>query len=178
MTKKVVRIGTIKDYNNREQSIFCEIEFASGKLSITGVVGPRSNGNAAGGCGQIIMEFKEYDHRGYSSILDITPAPLWTHAMIKKFFDIWDKWHLNDMQAGCKHQRDLGWNTELIDPDKPPYQDNMKMWLSVEKGGYLSAPCPVCGYKYGTAWLKEDVPHNVINWLFALPDTDKTPAWV
>lgn len=44
--------------------------------------------------------------------------------------------------------------------------------------GVLTKPCPVCGYKYGTAWLKENVPDAVINFLLALPDTDKTPAWI
>lgn len=44
--------------------------------------------------------------------------------------------------------------------------------------GLLTKPCPVCGYKYGSAWLKEDVPEEVINFLKALPDTKITPAWV
>ena len=30
----------------------------------------------------------------------------------------------------------------------------------------------------GTAWLREDVPAVVLDWLRALPDTDQTPAWV
>ncbi len=44
--------------------------------------------------------------------------------------------------------------------------------------GELTKPCPTCGYKYGTAWKKSEVPPDVIKWLFSLPDTDKTPAWV
>ena len=43
--------------------------------------------------------------------------------------------------------------------------------------GILCKPCPVCGYKYGTSWKKEDVPQEVIDWLFSLPDTEVTPAW-
>ena len=35
--------------------------------------------------------------------------------------------------------------------------------------GLLMKPCPVCGYKYGSAWLKEEVPEKVIDWLFSLP---------
>lgn len=44
--------------------------------------------------------------------------------------------------------------------------------------GLLCKPCPVCGYKYGTSWIKEDVPQEVIDWLFALPETTVKPAWV
>jgi hypothetical protein len=38
-------------------------------------------------------------------------------------------------------------------------------------------PCPICGYKYGSAWLKEEVPAEVIDWLFALPDSDERCVW-
>ncbi len=40
-------------------------------------------------------------------------------------------------------------------------------------------PDPSCGgYRYGSAWLKEAVPEDVLTWLNGLPDTDKAPAWV
>lgn len=44
--------------------------------------------------------------------------------------------------------------------------------------GLLCRPCPVCGYKYGTSWIKEDVPQDVLDWLFALPDSTVEPAWI
>lgn len=44
--------------------------------------------------------------------------------------------------------------------------------------GLLSKPCPVCGYKYGSAWNREAVPEDVLQFLAGLPDTDITPAWV
>jgi hypothetical protein len=28
----------------------------------------------------------------------------------------------------------------------------------------MSAPCPECGYRYGTAWLKRELPPEVITW--------------
>ena len=53
-------------------------------------------------------------------------------------------------------------------------------WLTQEEHpeGVLSKPCPVCGYKYGSAWRFEEVPAEVIDWLKSLPDTKITPAWV
>lgn len=43
--------------------------------------------------------------------------------------------------------------------------------------GILCKPCPVCGYEYGHGWQKVEVPQDVIDWLFSLPDTTVRPAW-
>lgn len=72
-------------------------------------------------------------------------------------------------------------------PDKPLYagdhgftETKTRGWVRYDESdkGILCKPCPVCGYKYGTSWLKEDVPQEIIDWLFALPTTKTTPAWV
>lgn len=47
-----------------------------------------------------------------------------------------------------------------------------------DERGLLCKPCPVCGYKYGTAWQLEEVPQEVIDWLFNLPESPVKPAWV
>ena len=44
--------------------------------------------------------------------------------------------------------------------------------------GLLGKACPVCGYKYGTEWKKEEVPQDIIEWLFNLPTTKVKPAWI
>jgi len=231
---KVVRIGVIEN-----ASIFCKISYKNGKLSISGVEGPMRNGNARGSCGQIIMGFKEFDDRGYKSLNDIEPAEGWTPELIKQFFDVWDVWHLNDMQAGCEHQR-ANWDTsekvevvtyhftreahqirrEAEKQAKVAASADVKARLSPEERALLKAPmsakqapdadsllygcyevdkretkavnwvhpdehprgilckpCEVCGYKYGSAWRKADVPKSVIDALDSLPDTDTTPAW-
>lgn len=164
---KVVRIGTIMLWHHRAElptDIFCKIEFrADNRLSITGVIGPRKNGDAWGGCGQIDMEF---DHRNpsdndprYSDPIlpsDITFSPGWDADLWCGFLNIWKRWHLNDMKAACEHQEIMGIT----------YHKNPKH------------VCPVCGYKIGSAWKRRNVPQAVIEFLVALPDTDKTPAWV
>jgi len=77
--------------------------------------------------------------------------------------------------------------TKYYEPKKSIYQGDTGAteqkalgWLYPEKhpDGILCKPCPVCGYKYGSAWKKEDVPKDVIDWLFSLPDTEVIPAWV
>jgi len=60
-------------------------------------------------------------------------------AQCAQMLDVWDRWHLNHMRAGCEHQRAAKWGRER-----------------------LSEPCPVCGYRWGHAWLKEELPPEVV----------------
>lgn len=185
--KKIVNPGKIK-IGERYARMFCEIEYTEGTLSISGVIGPNQWGHARGGCGQIIMEFKEYDDRGYSTLRDIQLEAGWDYKKIKKFFDAWDKWHLNDMQSACEHQQELGWTYEshrgmfvdkprktiiISEYDDGTLNDAMQVWNEFK--GHL---CPVCGYSIGSAWLKKEIPEDVIDFLFSLPNTKVIPAWV
>lgn len=173
--EKTVRLGAGECGN-----VYCKITWADGRLSISGVEGPMRNGNCKGSCGQIKgTKIKEY-------------APEWSAELVQRFYDTWEHWHLNDMRAGCEHQRAGEWSGRPIDPNKPlnaygkffegQKQDswNMLAWVRADEypDGLLSKPCPVCGYKYGTAWLKEEVPQDVIDFLFSLPENDGKPAWI
>ena len=156
---KVVRIGTIPQGGVRA-SVYCRIKFADGRLSITGVIGPRSSGNALGGCGQIDMEFAhrnpaDNDPRYGEPVKtsDFSFAPGWNAPKWYDLLEVWKQYHLNDMQAGCEHQRAIG----------------------IKECGTV---CPECGYSYGSAWLTVEVPANVLEFLETLPDTDQKPAWV
>jgi len=83
-------------------------------------------------------------------------APGWNAETLMRFHDIWERWHLNDMRAECEHQRKRG-----------------ETWTS-----HPSAVCPDCGYTLGSAWLREELPSYVIDFLTGLPNTDQQPAWV
>ena len=90
--------------------------------------------------------------------------------------EIWERWHLNGMRAGCEHQRAEKWHERPIDPSKPtntygqwcgergPTTWNMLTWVTKKDHpqGLMCEPCPVCGYKYGTAWLHEPLPPEII----------------
>jgi hypothetical protein len=94
----------------------------------------------------------------------------------RRMVEIWRRWHLNDMKADCEHQREESWDKRPIDPAKPlntygkhfPGQShdtwNMLAWVRRDEhpDGLLSHPCPVCGYKYGTAWNREEIPDEVL----------------
>ena len=242
--KKVINPCKSKAYNRGGEFLanaYVEIEYANGRLSLHGVVGPKSNGDAYGSCGQCVDDIRQG-----------IPTEDWTQEMLEKLCNIWDEWHLNDSRPYCQHQKELGWRKQarekitlrhyrLTDeayrskqnaekeainflkegktfvptkeqtffanlpyaldvyeelsgelaqhymPKKSLYagddgftKTETRGWVRYDKTdkGILCKPCPVCGYKYGTSWIKEDVPQEIIDWLFALPTTKTKPAWV
>lgn len=107
---KVVMIGTIP-VGKGWATVYCRIDVVDkGKgpaLSISGVEGPLKNGECVGGCGQIVLSLSE-------GVESITPAEGWSHSLIREFFYVWDQWHLNDMRAGCEHQRKGLWGKCML----------------------------------------------------------------
>lgn len=116
-------------------------------------------------------------------------------ADVARIATLWERWHLNDMRAGCVHQRAFGWNRLRIDPSKPtdtygvhfPGQQspswNMLTWVRRDEHprGLLAFPCPVCGYRYGSQWLREDVPPAILAEIFGAPlppHTGEPPAYL
>lgn len=108
----------------------------------------------------------------YGQCLDAMQEWLGGDPLFESMLSVWRRWHLNHMRAGCEHQRAEKWEDQPVYADKPTsayvkHEDdtsswNMRIWVPVERGGLLSAPCPTCGYKYGTKWLKEELPADVL----------------
>jgi hypothetical protein len=50
----------------------------------------------------------------------------------------------------------------------------MLVWVrrSEHPEGLLGEPCSTCGYKYGTAWLREAVPEDVLRFLRELAPSE------
>ena len=184
---KVVRLGTLK-LKTRQVSVYCEIQYTDdGRLSISGVEGPRPNGDCYGACGQIDMHLR--GHEGC-----IAPAPGWDLERLQKFFGVWSRWHLNDMRAGSPAQEEFlrhhadAWAAyrasalkEACGIENAPcvYPESYYSWackVLAEAG--LNPDPRHDGYRYGSAWLKEEVPEDVLSWLQALPDTNAVPAWI
>lgn len=85
------------------------------------------------GYGQVIDECE----KAYSNSED---------KLAKAICDMWRKYHLNDMHAGTKRQEDLLKYCKSHD-----YKEQCDF---LEKHSMLFDN----GYKYGTAWLKEEIP--------------------
>ena len=148
-----------KEYN---RPVFVTIQYKDGRLSITGVEGPDSNGNAHGGAGQIELN---PDNNSYG----------WSYEDVKKLKDIWDRWHLNNMRAGSPNQEQwLNNNKDQF----PGYPVSHYEWASqkLSEAG-INPDNSHNGYLYGSAWLKEEVPQDVLDWLQSLPETTRTHPW-
>lgn len=162
---KVIRIGKVKP-NRKKIDVFCKIKFDGKRLSISGVVGPLQSGNvsAGGGCGQIVGSVAAGDFVEF--------ADGWNKATVSKFFELWDRWHLNDLQAGSPAQQEAIRNSGLS------YQEAVEKLEALGLNpdpNYLHNNKP---YRYGSAWLMEEVPQEVIDFLDKLPTADTQPAWV
>lgn len=152
------------------------------RLSMHGVIGPMKNGDALGSCGQISDTILDAERRH-----EIKHAEGWDRSKVFELLAIWDAWHLNDMRAGCEHQRAERWDNERIDPAEVPNSHAnrdergiLAMWVTQEEHpkGLLSKPCGTCGYEYGSAWLHEELPRDIINRLERFPVSTSIPAWI
>lgn len=181
--KKIIRVGKkrVTMYNRKNEStyrdidVFCKIEY-HGRLSISGVEGPKKNGNCEGSCGQIYDTLKE----------DLTLNPQLEHIKIlDRFIEIWKEWHLNDMTAGSPAQE------EWIKKNKKEIEEDLKNNYNLDHYTYVSERLQGVGlnpdknfmykdnpYCYGHAWLFREVPTEVLSFLQSLPDSDKKPAWI
>ena len=181
---KIFRIGKIYCGRVNHSPVFVHVRYNGKGLSFTGVEGPMRNGHAHGGCGQIRPY--AYEEDDYMAALDIDAA--WTETTVRRLFALWRAWHLNDMRAGCEHQRAEGWDKRPIDPDKPSNTYgkhfegqchdswNLLGWVRPDEhpDGLLTRPCD----EYGTKWLTEEVPSEVLDELAAMPESPVEPAWI
>jgi hypothetical protein len=145
------------------------------------------SGRAYKGTGEYIMERyggeETGDPLGYAGgqggaeLANVTKfAPGWDAEKVARVTAIAERWNSNGLNACCVHQRALGWNEKRIDESKPAdtygrhfegqRQDswNMLGWVRPEEHpeGLMTKPCPECGYPYGTAWLFEPLPEDVL----------------
>jgi hypothetical protein len=163
MRKVINPISKMIDGKRRE--VFIEIEYneTKGTLSMHGVEGPERNGDAYGSSGQINMTLAEDDRTTWEYHV------LWDSEMMDQLLHIWDRWHLNGLKAGTPAQEAFirGWKASNR-------YDYGKACEALKTAGLYEDN----GYKYGTKWLKEEVPGEVIEWLESLPISVNDPAWV
>lgn len=60
---------------------------------------------------------------------------------------LWERWHLNGAKVGCIHQGEPAYKQGRYGPEVD-----------------LSSvpPCPVTGYRYGSMWLVDEIPMDVL----------------
>jgi hypothetical protein len=149
--KKTHEIGI----NQYGEYVSVTVEFdAKSELHFTGEC---LRGTQVGSCGQI-------ERPVFNSF-----RADWNTEKANKLWEVWEKWHLNHPRAGCEHQRAMGWGKKVLDmPERIPLPISGWVYESEHPEGELMKPCPECGYKYGSAWLEESVPEDVLEWLNTL----------
>jgi hypothetical protein len=75
-------------------------------------------------------------------------------------------WHLNDMRAGCEHQEALGWGDGKDITLTLPNAFGVPTEVTFKDS--LLAPCPMCGYKYGSAWRTVEVPQEILQLAYTI----------
>lgn len=169
---KVIHPCNVPEYDGKKHPLYAKIEFKDGKLSISGVIGPKHGGNAVGSCGQIDMGFDHkspgHNDKRYSAPIKasaLTFAPGWNMSMWYKFLNVWQRWHLNDMKAGCEHMTGPEWDTSkelTLTPLRPG--DQYHKTRKAAEDGKLSPR----EYKQ---WQK-DVSESDSAWLHSKPSHD------
>jgi hypothetical protein len=126
-----------------------EIRLTHARLSISGTIWNKS-GTDAISCGQVVDEIRDR----------FKDSP-----NIVRLCQIWDLYHLNDMRAGSPRQMAF---LKSIDPDKTPKRVTDYYTLAskaLADAGlnpdqeYIHEGQP---YKYGKAWLMEEIPGEVL----------------
>ena len=114
--------------------------------------------------GEVFQPWKRDAYRAgqcTDALAEITePASGLTLEAIKDMAAVWDRWHLNDMQAGCAHQ-EVVWETGRYGYLQPSLD--------------LTPACPETGYQYGHGWLYEPLPSDVLQRVSTFIDTGE---WV
>lgn len=138
------------------------------ELSLCGVEGPKANGNCAGGAGQCGIDE------------DFAPGDYWDDQMVGRLRDIWDRWHLNGMRPGSPNQED--WKrANPYDRDRHGHDHYAWVTGALTQAGLNPDPnfarADGKPYRYGSAWLYEEVPADVLEWLYHLPPAVTDHQW-
>jgi len=182
MYKKATHIG---HHTADGLAVWIETEIShNGSLSITGVIGPKRNGDSKGPCGQIVEDLKD---------TEFLPG-----IDGKKLIEVWERWHLNGMRAGSPDQADyIRANPELFEVQSPVshYENACKVlesaglhpspnytWDRLVAEGMYSHAVPEFKagrpYGYGHAWLKEQLPQDIVDFIRALSDDSDEYPWI
>lgn len=158
------------DYKNKRQAVTMKVELKSkagnqkgvdGKthtkletLSISGSIWNANHSDITNG-GQINDTLRKLLNDG-----KLTPVNM-SKEEFRKLLDVWDRWHLNDLRAGTPRQLEMI-DKHISEEQYKSYDGHYEKALQIlsdynlKRDGY---------YEYGTAWLYEPLPQDVITFI-------------
>lgn len=132
-------------FTNGKESADIHVRVENGRLSI---------------CGTVYTGKKLWkNERNFISSGQCQETALELKLIPQKLFDVWERWHLNDMRPGTPQQEEVV--REARRAGRVSYVDAVKL---LESHGLLIDN----GYRYGTAWLEEELPSEVVEYLESL----------
>ena len=141
--KKTIALGKI-DYNGsgrKNCAVDIEVTLEDGRLSICGNIwNPRRTDCYS--CGQNLHTIAEYFPHD---------------SKVKRIIEVWQRWHLNDMKAGTPNQE--AWLKDHKAESDAHRLDHYGWACDALAAAGLN---PDGDYAYGSAWLKEELPAEVI----------------
>ena len=157
MLKRTLSLGSFLDRGQRhavEVEVNVTDKPSGAALSITGSVWLPSRRDIIAG-GQL-----------QDSLLDYLTEPAYKRSDVDRLLAIWQRWHLNDMKAGSPAQ-ELWLHENPISPDDYHYPKSYYEVACERLAAVGINPDPNFIYKdkpysYGNAWLKEELPAEVI----------------
>jgi hypothetical protein len=150
-----------------DSRVFVTVVWDGEELRFTGVEGPKRNGDAHGSCGQIIMGWQD-DPECWTY-----GSPDMPRARVERLMELWDRWHLTGSPA---QEAWLRANPVVAHYPESHLVVARKHLAAVglePDHGYIHNGKP---YSYGDAWLREEVPHEVLVELLTYPTSDKLPG--
>lgn len=143
--KKVFNFGKIDFYGNGRKinAVSVEMRYENGRLAICGDIWNAHHTDCVS-CGQNLDTIREY-------VSDPTFLEL---------YDLWKNWHLNDMHAGTEAQEKI-LKEYFTDGKRYDYETACNVLGAhgmLTDYNYIHNGKP---YRYGTAWLKRDIPADV-----------------
>lgn len=177
---RVFFVGRMADHTDKRFPVFVQVRLSTNdgsngpwRLSFTGVEGPKRNGNCKGGCGQVIMSWRE----GFAP----TPDGDFTPEQFARLCDLWDRWHLNDMNAGSPRQMEWLRANPVTWKYPETYFDKAKAALAeagLQPDTEFDHPRGIGRpYSYGSAWIYEEIPDEVITEILSWPETTRDYPW-
>jgi len=129
------------------------------RLSIMGSARESVNGGRtfrSGSNGQILDDLRKVTRFAKAGEKGTTPSG-WSADKRDMLLELWEDWHLNDLQAGCAHQ-EIVYEVDKYSREVPSLE--------------LTKPCPLTGYEYGRSWLVKPLTDEVYREIEALLEVE------